>query len=175
MSDSSPELLVIGRIGGVYGVKGRVKIRSYTEPAENLFNYDNCRIQRHGQWQDIVLDAGKVHGKGLIAHIEGVDDRNDAEELKGLEISVPRADLPELTGDEYYWYQLEGLAVYAGQVLLGRIDHMLETGANDVMVVRACEGSLDKRERLLPWLRDSVVQSVNLAEGRVDVDWDPEF
>jgi len=175
MSDSSPELLVIGRIGGVYGVKGWVKIRSYTEPAENLFNYENCKIQRRGQWQNIVLDAGKVHGKGLIAHIEGVDDRNDAEELKGLEISVPRADLPELTGDEYFWYQLEGLAVYAGQVLLGRVDHMLETGANDVMVVRACEGSLDKRERLLPWLLDSVVPSVNLAEGRIDVDWDPEF
>ena len=175
MTDTSPDMLVIGRIGGVYGVKGWVKIRSFTEPQENLLSYENCKIQRRGQWQDIELDAGKVHGKGLIAHLKGVDDRSQAEELKGLEISVPRAELPELTEDEFYWHQLEGLSVYAGDCLLGQVDHLLETGANDVLVVRACEGSLDKRERLVPWLRGDVVKGVDLAGSRIDVEWDPEF
>ena len=111
----------------------------------------------------------------MIAHLKGVDDRSQAEELKGLEISVPRAELPELTEDEFYWHQLEGLSVYAGDCLLGQVDHLLETGANDVLVVRACEGSLDKRERLVPWLRGDVVKGVDLAGSRIDVEWDPEF
>jgi 16S rRNA processing protein RimM len=175
VSDKGHEDLLVGRIGGVYGVKGWVRIHSYTEPADNLFGYKDWKIQRRGQWEAIVIDEGKIHGKGLVAHIKGIDDRTGAETLKGCEISVPLSELPPLDQDDYYWHQLEGLLVVSAGEILGRLDHMLATGANDVMVVKACEGSKDDRERLIPWLRDSVVKTIDLEQGSIEVDWDAEF
>ncbi len=175
MGDADPESLVIGRISGVYGIRGWVRIHSFTEPAENLLGYENWKIRRRQGWEAISIDAGKRHGKGLVAHIEGVDDRNHAEALKGSDIAVPVAALPELDGEEYYWHQLEGLAVLKDGELLGRVDHLMSTGANDVLVVKPCEGSRDRRERLIPWLRDSVVKAVDLGRQTIEVDWDPEF
>lgn len=166
---------MIGRIVGVYGIKGWVRIHSYTEPEENLLGYNDCSIGREGSWKPVSFDAGKHHGKGIIAHIEGLDDRSGAEALKGSEISIPAGALPELEQGEFYWRELEGLAVYSQGSLLGCVAHLLETGANDVLVVRSCEGSIDQRERLIPWLRDSVVRSVDLGAQRIEVDWDLEF
>ena len=175
MSEADTTSLVIGRIGGVFGIKGWLKIRSYTEPMENLLQYDNCQVKgRHG-WESIVIDAGKPHGKGLVAHIKGIDDRDAAEVLKGCDIRVPRSELPDLAETEFYWHQLEGLSVVCGSELLGRVDHLLDTGANDVLVVTPCKGSRDQRERLIPWLRDSVVLGVDLVEATIEVNWDPEF
>lgn len=175
MHDADSKAILVGRIGGPYGIKGWVKIRSYTQPAENLFSYEDYKVRRDGQWQSIVFEAGKAHGKGLVAQIVGIEDRTEAESLKGLEISVPIAELQELAADEYYWHQLEGLQVFAGEQLFGRVDHLLETGANDVLVVRPCEGSIDQRERLIPWLRDEVVKRVDVPGSRIDVVWDAEF
>lgn len=175
MCESDTQILVIGRVVGAYGIKGWVKIHSFTEPADNLLGYQNWKIRRRDRWEAIEFDDGQKHGKGLIAHIRGVDHREEAELLKGCDIAVPRAQLPALETNEYYWYQLEGLVVYAGDTLLGRVDHLLETGANDVLVVRACEGSLDHRERLIPWVWGQTIRSVNLEDARIEVDWDPEF
>lgn len=173
MGDS--EVVVIGRIEGVYGVGGWVRIRSYTEPEENLLGYGNCKVRRREDWRDIAIDAGRRHGKGLIAHIAGVDDRTTAESLRGSDIAVEVGELPPLGGDEYYWYQLEGLSVRCAGGLLGRVNRLMKTGSNDVLVVEPCRGSRDRRERLIPWLRDSVVMSVDLDAGAIEVDWDPEF
>ena len=167
--------MIVGRIGGVYGVKGWVRIHSFTEPAENLLAYKNWTILRQGKWETICIDEGRRHGKGLVAHLKGVDDRDRAEALKGSEIAVPMAELPELVEDEYYWHQLQGLSVTCAGELLGQVDHLIETGANDVMVVKPCEGSRDQRERLIPWLRGSVVKDIDLPTGNIQVDWDPEF
>jgi 16S rRNA processing protein RimM len=175
MSEAGTDHLVIGRIGGVYGVSGWVRVQSFTEPEENLLGYERWLIRRKGQWQAIVIDAGRRHGKGLVAHIEGVDDRNAAELLKGSDIAIRRQELPRLHDGDYYWHQLEGLQVWAAGELLGQIDHMMETGSNDVMVIKPCEGSRDGRERLVPWLQDSVVGEIDLDAGTVQVEWDAEF
>jgi 16S rRNA processing protein RimM len=176
---SEPDDLVIGRITGCYGIKGWVKIHSFTEPVENFLGYGDCRLRRKQGTEPIVFDSGRRQGKGLIAHIQGVDDRNQAESYKGLEVTAPRAQLPELEQGDYYWHQLEGLAVYSvdgsGRVLLGRVSHLIETGANDVLVVRACSGSLDEQERLIPYLPGDVVTRVDLAAGEMDVDWPTDF
>ena len=103
MSEAATDHLVIGRIGGVYGVRGWVRIHSFTEPQENLLGYDSWKIQRGGRWRDIVIDAGRRHGKGLIAHLEGVDDRSQAELLKGSEIAVLRSALPDLEEEDSHW------------------------------------------------------------------------
>ncbi len=172
--DLTPELIV-GRISGVYGIKGWVRIHSFTEPADNLFGYGDWKIRRRDQWEAIEIDSGREHGKGLIAHIVGIDDRDAAELLKGCDIAVPRELLPALEQDQYYWHQLEGLEVWTCGQCLGQVDHLLETGANDVLVVKPCEGSIDSRERLIPWVQGQYVTQVDLEAATIEVDWDPEF
>ena len=172
--------LVVGRITGWYGIKGWVKIHSYTEPAENFLAYSDYRLKRPRGIEPIEFDQGRRHGKGLIAHIAGVDDRTLAESYRGLEVLVPADALPDLEQDDYYWHQLQGLQVWCHEegdepVLLGTVDHLIETGANDVLVVKPCKGSIDETERLLPYLFGDVVTGVDLAAGRIDVDWSRDY
>ena len=171
---------VVGRITAVYGVKGWVKIHSYTEPEENLFDYRPWYLtDPNGKEQQIVIDDYHLHGKGFTAHIKGVDDRNLAALYCQRDIRVDLGELPELPEGEYYWQQLTGLQVlssYKGQapLLLGEVSGLLETGANDVLVVAPCENSIDQRERLLPYV-DAYVLKVDLDAGALLVDWDPDF
>jgi len=176
MSDSgAEEMLVIGKITGCYGIKGWVKIHSYTDPVENFLAFGNWVVQRREASGSIVFDAGRRQGKGLVAHIAGVDDRNLAESYRGLEIAVPAASLPQLQDGDYYWSQLQGLQVWCqsgdDKVLLGTVDYLIETGANDVLVVKACEGSIDDQERLIPYSPGDVVTRVNMDEAVIEVDW----
>ena len=180
MAADSSERVVIGKITSVYGVKGWVKIHSFTEPMENFLSYTDCLIQRGGQWQPISFDEGKRHGKGLIAHIKGVDDRDLAAQYCKSEIAVSAEALPDLAEDEFYWHQLEGLKVLTTndsgeELLLGKVSHMLETGANDVLVVRKCAGSIDREERLIPYLPGQFIKDIDLEGGLIRVDWAPEF
>ncbi len=118
----------------------------------------------------------RPQGKGLIARLEGITDRNMAAALVGQDIGVPRDQLPQSGGGEFYWRDLIGLRVFQSEGAdLGKVVKMLETGANDVLVVRGDSNSLDRRERLIPWLPGDVVTDVNLAEGHLTVDWDPDF
>jgi 16S rRNA processing protein RimM len=169
------ETLVVGKIGGCYGLKGWVKIHSYTEPLENFQKFGVWQLKRRGVFEPIEFDAVKHHGRGLVAHIVGVDDRTLAESYKGLEVSVPASALPPLPEGEYYWRDLQGLQVWCqdngGKVLLGEVDYLIDTGANDVLVVKACEGSIDKQERLIPYLPGSSVIRVDLEEALIEVDW----
>ncbi|KPQ23417.1 MAG: 16S rRNA processing protein RimM [Halomonas sp. HL-93] len=124
----------------------------------------------------MAIVQGRRQGKGLVVQLKGVDDRSAAEALAQADILMPKAALPELSDDEYYWYELEGLTVFtqAGE-RLGRVSYLFETGANDVMVVHGDVESIDKRERLLPFLPDDVIVEISLEDGRMVVDWDPEF
>ncbi|WP_281646036.1 ribosome maturation factor RimM [Parendozoicomonas sp. Alg238-R29] len=178
---TSEDLLVMGRITAVYGIKGWVKVYSFTDPMTNILDYRQWRLRYpNGREKTVKLDGGRSHGKGLIALVEGTVDRNQAETFIGAEILVNSQDLPEPKADEFYWHQLEGLTVLArneggNEVNLGKVHHLMETGANDVLVVRGASGSIDRRERLVPWLEDQVVTEVNLEEGFMRVDWDPDF
>lgn len=174
------ELLVIGRITGCYGIKGWVKIHSYTEPKENFLGFGQWMLRRRGAVEPIEFDQGRAQGKGLVAHIAGVDDRTLAEAYSGLEVAVRADSLPTLEEGDYYWSQLQGLQVWcrdggspgAGEsVLLGTVDHLIETGANDVLVVEPSTGSIDDRQRLIPYLPGKVVTRVDLARAVIEVDW----
>ena len=172
---SVEDLIVLGKITSVHGVRGEVKIYSFTDPIDNLLGYSAWTLKRDGEVKQVELVSGRLQGKILVAKLKGLDDREVARTFAGFDICVPRALLPDLDDGEYYWHQLEGLKVIdlQGQ-LLGRIDHLLETGANDVMVVKPCAGSLDDRERLLPYT-EQCVQQVDLAAGEMRVDWDADF
>ena len=172
---SVEDLIVLGKITSVHGVRGEVKIYSFTDPIDNLLGYPAWTLKRDGEVKQVELVSGRLQGKILVAKLKGLDDREVARTFAGFDICVPRALLPDLDDGEYYWHQLEGLKVIdlQGQ-LLGRLDHLLETGSNDVMVVKPCPGSLDDRERLLPYT-EQCVQRIDLAGGEMQVIWDAEF
>lgn len=178
--DSDRDLIPMGRVTGVFGIKGWLKIWSFADPLEGIFDYPVWYLRLPGGWERHELADGHVQGKGLVAQLRGCTDRDAALRFARADIAVERSALPPLEADEYYWHQLEGLRVYAqggdgGRVLLGRVDHLVETGANDVLVVKPVDGSLDQRERLIPWVPDEVIVKVDLAQGEMLVDWDPEF
>jgi len=169
---SSGDFIVVGKVLGAHGVRGELKVYSFTEPPANLLNYPHWTL-RDGR--EVKLTASRQQGKNLLVRLEGVDDRDQAAQLGGEEICISRSELPALDDGEYYWHQLEGLQVIEqnGQ-LLGSIAELLATGANDVMRVLPCAGSLDQRERLLPYTAQCV-QKVDLAAGVVQVEWDADF
>jgi 16S rRNA processing protein RimM len=159
----------------VHGVRGEVKVYSFTDPIDNLLDYRHWTLRRKGEMRQAELVTGRLHGKVLVATLKGLNDREEARLLAEFEICIPRSQLPQLTDGEYYWYQLEGLRVINqdGQ-LLGRIDHLLETGSNDVMAIKPCAGSLDDRERLLPYTEQCVL-GIDMAAGEMQVNWDADF
>ncbi|GBL54154.1 ribosome maturation factor RimM [Pseudomonas citronellolis] len=172
---AAEEMIVLGKIVSVHGIRGEVKVYSFTDPLDNLLDYRRWTLKRGTEVRQAELVSGRVQGNVLVAKLKGLDDREVARTYADFEILVPRSELPELDDGEFYWSQLEGLKVIDtnGQ-LFGILDHMLETGANDVMVVKPCAGSLDDRERLLPYT-EQCVQSVDLAAGEIRVDWDADF
>lgn len=161
--------VVVGRIAGVYGVKGWVRVYSYTQPLDNILEYTPWQVRIGADWRVIKPLEGRIHGKGIVALLEGCADRDAAAALVGCDIAVDRAQMPAAGKGEFYWADLMGLKVLTLEgVELGVVDHLFETGANDVLVVKG------ERERLLPYT-DSVVRDIDLAAGLMRVDWDPEF
>ena len=168
--------VVLGSISGLFGVRGWVKVYSHTSPRTNILSYPTWYLKRSGEWIAYKLENGHAQGKGIVAKLANCQDRDQAAELMKAEIAIPRSELPETAVNEYYWSDLEGLSVVTDTgVDLGRVDYLFETGSNDVMVIKPCEGSRDDRERLVPWLPGSVVRDIDLEAGRIEVDWDPEF
>jgi len=170
-ASASDKIIVIGRISGVFGVKGWVKVYSHTRPRQQLVSYRPWFLRRkRGEWKEAEVTEGRPQGKTLVAHLKGCDTPEGAQQYLGMEIGVRREQLPPPAPGEFYWVDLEGLQVLTTDgVDLGRVDHLLETGANDVLVVKG------ERERLIPLVMDEYVKAVDLAAGTIEVDWDPEF
>lgn len=165
---TDPARIVVGRIAGVYGLNGWVKVVSETDPRDGILGYAPWLIGPEATPRR--LSERKLHGKGMIVRLDGCDDRDAAAQLVGQEIAVTREQLPPPRPDEFYWFDLEGLAVVTiAGVDLGRVDHLFSTGVNDVLVVKG------ERERLLPFAWGDVVKDVDFERGRIEVDWDPDF
>lgn len=167
----SDDYIVVGRINGLHGVRGWIKVFSYTQPRENILSYPVWYLKRQGEWIETVLEDGHPQGKGIIAKLKGCDDRDAAAAMMETTIAIRREQLPKARPDEYYWADLEGLRVINLEgVELGVVDHLLETGANDVLVVKQ-----GKIERLIPFVQEQFVKNIDLAAGQMTVDWDPDF
>ncbi|MCS2610862.1 ribosome maturation factor RimM [Halomonas dongshanensis] len=168
--------VVLGKLTSPYGVKGWMKVYSFTSPMDSILDYPEWWVRQGDTLKRFPVVQGRRQGKGLVVQLDGVDDRDQAELLSQAEILLEKAELPALSDAEYYWHQLEGLAVFTRQgAYLGRVEYLFETGANDVMVVRGDAEAIDRRERLLPFLPDDVIDEIDLETGRMVVDWDPEF
>ena len=170
MSDGIGRVVRLGEVAGVHGVRGWVKVISYTEPRTNLFHYSPWLLEHAGNRRAVAVEATREAGNRLIAKLAGYDDRDGAASLVGCGIDVPRQLLPECAPGEYYWSDLEGLEVIAASgSVLGRVERLQATGANDVLVLDP-----DGR-RMIPFVQGSVVLDVDLARGRIVVDWDPAY
>lgn len=173
---SEEQRVELGRISGVFGVKGWVKVYSETKPRENIVNYSPWQVCVRGEWQEMKVLSGKRQGKTVVASLEGIEDRDAAAMLRDAPIAIWRSQLPPPKQGEVYWADLEGLAVRTTDgVELGTISHMVETGSNDVMVVHEAVDGGKRKERLVPFIREQVVKEVDIEGGLVTVDWDPEF
>lgn len=169
----SDDLLVVGNIGAPFGVRGWLKIYSFTEPATNILEYLPWQIKRTEHWQNIKLLSGRAHGKGIVAQLEGISDRDKAIEYRGIDIAISRKLLPELSGDQVYWSELVGMLVQNLQgEQLGHIKDVFATGANDVIVVSVPR---QKEPILIPYVLDHYVISIDKTSRIMRVDWQSDF
>lgn len=170
MEEGGTRRVVLGRIAGLHGVRGWVKVLSYTEPRANILSYASWHLRSEDGWRVHAVAEGRDQATRIVARLEGVQDRDRAAELVGADIAVLRSEMPVADPGEYYWSDLEGLEVLnlSGE-RLGRVTRLFATGANDVMVVTG------ERERLLPFVHGTVVKAVDLAKGEIRVDWDAKF
>jgi 16S rRNA processing protein RimM len=163
--------VILGTVTGVFGIRGWVKVASETEIPSDILNYQTWQLQfSNGSWHSYTPITGKIHGKGLIVQLKDCSDRNQAATLIGCKIAVYREQLPVLEAESFYWADLEGLQVLNQEgTNLGTISHLFDSVANEVLVV------IGERERLIPFLWDKVIKHVDLANGKMLVDWDSAF
>ena len=170
MSPKADRYISVGKVGAPHGLDGAVKVVSFTEHPEDIFDYDPWHINKNGQYIEISLEGEAVHGKYLVAQFVGSEDRDSAQQWTNCEIAVKRSQMPELPDGEYYWSDLEGMTVKTVEgLILGTIEEVMETGANPVLVIQG------EKRRLVPYLPEKVVKEVNLATNYVIVDWDSDF
>lgn len=165
------KIISLGRFTGAFGIRGQVKLESWTEPRESIFRYQPWILRNAaGVEREVSGVRGKSAGKHVIADVPGVEDRDAAEALRGTDILVSRSALPPPSAGEFYWVDLEELQVVNLEgVDFGRVSHLFSTGSNDVLVARG------ERERMIPFIEPDVVREVDFDAGRITVDWDADF
>ena len=168
---------VVGKLGSTYGIRGWLRIYSSTEYAESIFDYQPWFLKIKGQWQPTELESWKHHNHELIAKLKNVNDRETAQSLANVEIGVDLSVFPQLEEGDYYWHDLIGCDVVNLEgYAMGTVTEMMETGSNDVLVVRAnSKDAFGKQERLIPFLYEQVVKRVDLTTKIIEVDWDAGF
>lgn len=169
MKDSEP--VIVGSIGAPHGVRGWVRINSFTEPSDNIFTYP-LLLEAGDTWKPVEVEQVQLRNGGFTAKLVGIEDRDQAALITNVKLAVLRESMPELV-DENYWSDVMGLTVYnEDQICLGKIVDIFETGANDVVVVK---DETTGKEHLIPYVPEMYVLSVDLAAGTMQVRWDPEF
>ncbi|WP_031436937.1 ribosome maturation factor RimM [Methylobacter tundripaludum] len=167
---SEQQHISVGKISGVFGIKGWVKVFSFTDPRENILTYSPWLLKKGDETKTVNVVDGQLQGKTIVAQLTGVNDRDQAASLMGWDIFITQDQLPKAAKGEYYWSDLIGLNVETiDGVQLGVVDSLLETGANDVIIVQG------ERERVIPFLQGQTIISIDLDAGKIVVDWDPEF
>lgn len=170
------EWVTVGQVGAPFAVRGWIKIRSFTDPEDNILGYAPWMIGGEHGWTEVGVDDSQMRGGELLVRLQGCDNREQVQVYAGRSIAVPKDRLPEPETGEYYWHQLIGLQVCnrSGENL-GRVTKMMATGTHDVIVVRGDAESVDKQERLIPWVEERYVMNVDLAAGRIEVDWEADY
>jgi 16S rRNA processing protein RimM len=164
-------MVIMGRVSGAHGILGWVRLKTYTGFVDSLAEFPVWWLgDEKSVWRETGVEKSAIQGKGLVAKFSGCNDRTAAEKCKGLLVAVPRSSLPKEAEDEYYWSDLIGMEVLnlEGRSL-GRVDNLMDTGANQVLCVQG-----DSGEILIPFIA-SAVHEVNLAEKVIRVDWSADW
>lgn len=174
---SEQRIETVGKLGSTYGIRGWLRIYSSTEEAESIFDYQPWFLKIKNQWVPTELENWRYHNNDLIVKLKGVEDREHAQTLANIEIGVDFAVFPTLEEGDYYWHDLIGCQVVNLQNYeMGTVSEMMETGSNDVLVVKAqMKDAFGKQERLIPFLYEQVVKRVDLNTKTILVDWDAGF
>jgi len=169
--------VTLGKVGAVYGIKGWLKIHSFTDDQEAILDYFPWSLKLGNKIQSVDITDWRKHNNGLVVKVAGIDDRDIAQKLVGSEIFVSEEALSDLPEGEFYWRDLIGMAVVTDKGYdLGQVSDIMETGANDVLVVKAnLKDGFGKKERLIPYLMDQVILSISAEDKQICVDWDPGF
>ncbi|QOI11236.1 ribosome maturation factor RimM [Blochmannia endosymbiont of Colobopsis nipponica] len=172
--DSPKHPIVLGKISKVYGVKGWLKVISFTEKICNIFNYQPWFIYLFHSWRSFYLENWRYHDKNLIVKIKSIKDRDAATVLINRKINIDISQLPVLKNEAYYWKDLIGckvLSINGG--LIGKVINLIETGANDVLIVKYMMKDLfNVKECLIPFIEDEVIKKVDIINRFISVDWD---
>ena len=176
MSNQTDNVL-LGCVGAPYGIKGWVKITTYTETPENIFNYSPWQLSAGGKVTTVEVAQWRTHGKGVVARFTDIEDRDDAARLTGCEILVKEEQLEDLGDDDFYWRELIGMEVKNVKGYhFGHVDALMETGSNDVLQVKAnARDGFGKKERLIPLVDGDVVKNIDRENRLIEVDWEPDF
>ena len=176
---SASDRIVVGHLTAVYGLKGWLKVRSYTEPPEQLFTYGPWLLNTAKGAETATVEHWQRHNKGFIVKMAGVNDRQQAKPLCSVAITIEKTQLAPLDAGQYYWHQLQGLRVISQynseETDLGTVKELFPTGANDVLVVESDDRSIDQRQRLIPYVVNQYVKMVDIDGGAIYVEWDPDF
>lgn len=160
----------VGKVSGIFGIKGWVKVFSFTDPRDNILTYSPWLLKKGDQCKTVNVIDGHLQGKTIAAQLSGIDDRDQAAILMGWDILIRQDQLPKAAKGEYYWSDLIGLNVETiDGIQLGVVDSLLETGANDVIIVQG------ERERVIPFIQGQTIINIDLDASNIVVDWDADF
>ena len=163
--------IYLGKITGVHGIKGWLKIRSFSSPPENILNYPSWIINNQGEEDFYSIEQGRKQNNKIVVKLEKIDDRNTAESLINSKIQIQRSNLPKLSNENYYWSDLVGLSVLSSEEkVIGKIESLIETGANDVMVII----TLKDERILIPFVMHEIIKEVNVELSYIKIDWSIE-
>jgi 16S rRNA processing protein RimM len=168
MTHTKDAYIPVGKIGSAYGVRGWLKVLSYTEFGANILDYAPWYIETgKDQWQEIEVEDGRIHGNGIVAKLAGMNSPEEARLFTGKLIAIKRSQLPALENDEYYWSDLVNLTVINKDgTILGKVAYLMATGSNDVLVIKG------EKEHAIPFLLNSVIKKVDLEKQEIYVDWE---
>ena len=162
----------VGKVSSPHGIKGWLKVISYTDPIENILSYKEWFIINEGDSKKTFsIEDSRIQGKKIIVKLDGIEDRDSAEDLKNKEILVSRIDLPKLEENTFYWNDLLDLSVLDQKgKQIGKVDSLFETGSNDVLVIV----NENKERFLVPFIMEEVIRKVDLVKEFISIDW-PEI
>ena len=174
---SKQEPVVLGKLASSHGIKGWLKITTYTDSVEGIFDYSPWLIKEQGEWREVKVLQWRFQGKAVVASLEGVETRDQAQMLTNCEIAVTQQQMETLPEDEFYWRDLIGCEVVNTKGYnMGKVQEIVETGSNDVLLVKAnAKDGFGKAERMIPFVTEQFIIEVNLPEKQITVDWDPDF
>lgn len=176
MVDDAPRSM--GRLGSTYGLKGYLRVQSFTEQPENLFDYSPWYIRRRGEeWREVQVEAWKPHADGFIVKLDAVNVKEEAALLTGMDIGIKRSSLPALQDGEFYLVDLEGCTVIGlDDVNLGVVSRVVDQGAAPYMVVSPSDQTKgEPRERLIPYVKGPIVTHVDLDAKTIRVEWGEDY